>query len=124
MLLASPALGDAVLPIGGAFGNEAGCDYFMTGARAGDNLVILTPDTFTTAAAGCYFETLVSPVPGAYEVSASCHEEGESETVKSQLKVRGTASEGFTVALADSEWGPLQRCPGTEDLFAPLGIAV
>ena len=47
--VATPALADAVLPIGGVFGNASGCTFFMTGRGAGDDLMLLTPDTFTAA---------------------------------------------------------------------------
>jgi hypothetical protein len=126
--IVSPALAEGLLPIGGAFGNEAGCLLFETGQAVDDTVVILTPDTFQTYGTGCSFETLVSGKPGAYDLSASCASEGDEGEgqFKDKVAVRGSKSAGYTVTIGDGgpEWGPLFTCPGTENLFEPLGLPV
>jgi hypothetical protein len=123
--LATPVLADAVLPIGGAFGNEAGCALFETGDAIDDTVVVLTPDTFQTHAMGCSFETLVSGKPGDYEIAATCANEGEDGSTKHKVAVRGSMSAGYTVVIEGGpEWGPLFTCPGTESLFEPLGLPI
>jgi hypothetical protein len=123
--ISGPVLADAVLPIGGAFGTEAGCDFFMTGQAMDDDWQLITPDTFTTQSTGCYFETLVSKRDGAYELEASCRAEGERGSFHDRVSVVDRGRDGVFVALESvGEWGPLHRCPGTEDLFGTSGIEV
>ena len=75
--LATPVLANAVLPLEGIFGNASGCDYFMTGELGSDDLLLLTPDTFTTYGTGCYFESLTASTDYSYTISALCTAEGE-----------------------------------------------
>lgn len=122
MVLATPALADAILPIGGAFGNEAGCDYFMTGSVVGAPL-ILTPDTFTTAAGGCHFEALTARSAGGFELAASCQTRG-SPAARRTVAVSGDRTRGYIVALDGAAYGPLSRCPDADGAFRPLGTQV
>lgn len=125
-ILAGPALAEAVLPIHGAFGNEAGCTFFMTGDMTDDSLAVITPDTFTSFATGCYFETLVSREAGeVFELNAACHSEGEDGSFAERLRVVDRGRDGVFVALGKlGDWGPLFRCPGTEGLFETPGVPV
>ena len=124
-MLAGPALAEAVLPIGGAFGNEAGCGFFMTGEMDDDGLAVITPDTFTSFATGCVFETIVSNSKGAFELDAACQSEGEQDGFTDRLSVVDRGRDGVFVALETvGDWGPLFRCPGTEGLFEAPGVAV
>lgn len=124
-MLAGPALAEAVLPIGGAFGNAAGCDFFMTGEMEDDGLAVITPDTFTTFASGCVFEMLVSSNNNAFKLDAACHSGGEQQGVTDRLSVVDRGRDGVFVALETvGDWGPLFRCPGTENLFDAPGTQV
>jgi hypothetical protein len=122
---ASPVLADAVLPIGGAFGNEAGCAFYATGNFGDDEMIVVTPYTLTSYATACYFESLVARrVDGRFEIAASCSAEGEDESFDGLVTVQ-RRPEGVFAAIANvGEWGPLFLCPGTEALFKPLGTPV
>jgi hypothetical protein len=128
--LVSPVLAEGVLPIGGAFGNEAGCHLFMTGEKQ-DGTLLLTPDTFTLDSGACYFKELLEPefeefYPGAavFLVKVGCTWEGGHSNEDELTVIDG--EEGLTVGfrIRDVFWGPLDRCPGTEELFAPLGVQI
>lgn len=121
--LASPVLADAVLPIGGAFGNEAGCAFFMTGAAVGNDPVVITPDTLTMGTSSCYFEALVSRDGPSYVVEASCRHDG-AESRKERVVVTDRRDAVFVRLESIGEFGPFYTCPGTEDLFAPPGTQV
>jgi hypothetical protein len=126
-LIASPVLADVVLPIGGAFGNEAGCAFFMTGAYGtDDDMIVVTPDTLTSYLTGCYFESMIGlREDGAYDVAAACHAEGEDGTFDDVVTVTNRGGDGLFVALqSGAEWGPLFKCEGTESLFKPPGTRV
>jgi hypothetical protein len=122
--LSSPALADALLPIGGAYGDEAGCEFFMTGQAERGSFAVVTPDTFTTETLACYFETLVAKRQADFELEASCRLASESTT--ESITVNAPQSNGVFVALGSvaTAWGPLSRCPGTEELFEPMGLPV
>jgi hypothetical protein len=123
--LSSPALADAVLPIGGAFGNEVGCNFFMSGQIENDEVVLVTPDTFTTYASGCYFEALRSELDHVYKLAASCTSEGEEGSTDETIVVTDRGPDGVFVELEGvAEWGPLFTCPGTEELFTGPGTQI
>jgi hypothetical protein len=123
--LSSPVLADAVLPIGGAFGNEIGCNFFMTGQIENDEVLLVTPDTFTTYASGCYFESLRSKEDRVYELDASCTSEGEEGSTDETIVVTDRGPNGVFVELEGvAEWGPLFMCPGTEELFKGPGTQI
>ena len=122
-LLAGPALADTVLPIGAAFGNEAGCAMYMSGDRSPPDLAVLTPHTFTTHNIGCYFETLISNRDGKLEVAALCATP-EDRREKATVVVEGNRSAGYTVTKGADSWGPLTLCPGMEELFTLPGVQV
>ena len=122
-LSAAPALASAVLPIGGAVGNEAGCRLYMTGDRAAEELAVLTPHTFMTHDQGCTFRQVARIETRHLAVEASCARLGEKGEARA-IGIQGSGAEGYVVTSADGRWGPLLPCPGTEHLFEPPGIPV
>jgi hypothetical protein len=114
---ATPALG-AVLPIEGIFGTEEGCEFFMSGDRDADNIVVLTPDTFTARGRGCFFEELIDSIGDDIAISATCHADMELGSTTEIVRVIDNAPNGITVELIGlGEYGPLFPCPGTEGLL-------
>jgi hypothetical protein len=124
-MLPTSTLADAVLPIAGIFGNGNGCHFFMTGDVLGDDLLVLTPDTFSSFATACYFEALIADHGNAYEIAASCSNEGEEGSSKSSIVVSDRGARGMFVAFEGlEEFGPMLPCPGTESLFPERGTLI
>jgi hypothetical protein len=116
-LLTTPALA-AVLPIDGIFGTEDGCAFFMSGKREGDDIVVLTPDTFTARGRGCYFEELLDGIGDVVSIAATCHADLEEGSTTEIVRVFDDSPNGFTVELVGlGEYGPLFPCPGADILF-------
>ncbi len=124
-LIATPALADAALPIRGAFGNDAGCEFFQTGHVLDESLLILTPDNFVTSDTACHFEALSDSNGERYELASSCQGE-DGEPNHGTVSVAGNRSDGYRVVIGGmaSEWGPLLPCPRTEEAFRPLGTQI
>ena len=101
---AIPALAE-VIPLGAAFGNDAGCRFFLNGV-ADIDAVLLTPDTFMGSGIACDFTELA----GVSAVAAICSGDEREGIVELGID----ASEGaFTVVLGEATWGPLPRCAGS-----------
>jgi hypothetical protein len=116
--LTTPTLANAVLPIDGIFGNPSGCAYFMTGNLEGDEAVVLTPDTFTTYASGCYFIELLDGLGDVFTIAATCTAEGETSSSHETVRIFDNGPEGIVVELIGvGEFGPIFPCPGTDVLF-------
>jgi hypothetical protein len=114
----------AVLPIDGIFGTEEGCAFFMSGDRRAENIVVLTPDTFTARGRGCYFEELIDSIGDDIAIEATCHADMELGSTTEIVRVIDNAPYGIIVELIGlGEYGPLFPCPGTEGLFRP-GVQV
>ena len=114
--VAAPAIA-AVLPIEGAFGNAAGCAFYMTGKAEAD-MVVLTGDTVSSRDAGCDFVSLDASGAGAFTVGAVCS--GDTHPGLDQVLVSDRGTDGFFVSINEAvEWGPLRPCPGVEDLLSP-----
>jgi hypothetical protein len=119
----TPALA-AVLPIDGIFGTPDGCAFFMSGSEDGDDIVVLTPDTFTARGRGCYFEELIDRIGDDIAITATCHADMEFGSTTETVRVIDNAPNGITVELIGlGEYGPLFPCPGTEGLFR-LGVQI
>lgn len=117
LAFATPALA-AVLPIEGIFGTEDGCAFFMSGDENGNDIVVLTPDTFTARGRGCYFEELIDSIGDDIAITATCHADMELGSTTEIVRVIDNAPNGITVELIGlGEYGPLFPCPGTEGLF-------
>src|SRR5688572_29691877 len=117
-LFAGPAFANAVLPLQGIFGNPSGCAFFLTGERSSDDVVVLTPDTFTTFGSGCYFEQLIEGGENGFTIAASCTAEGEERSTDETVVVIDQGEAGVLVELVGLDlFGPLYPCPGTADLF-------
>lgn len=118
VFFATPAFASAVLPIDGVFGTADGCAFFMTGNRDGDDIVVITPDTFTARGRGCYFEELIDSIGDDIAISATCHADMEHGSTTEIVRVIDNAPNGLTVELIGlGEYGPLFPCPETEHLF-------
>jgi hypothetical protein len=116
--LTTPAVANAVLPLDGIFGNQSGCDYFMTGNLENDEAVVLTPDTFTTYGSGCYFIELLDGLGDVFTIAATCTAEGEEGSTHETIRVSDNGPEGIVVELVGvGEFGPIFPCPGTDVLF-------
>jgi hypothetical protein len=120
--LVGPVLAEGALPIAGAFGNEAGCAFYMSGDRSPPDLAVITPYTFTAHDSGCQFETLISEGDGRFEIQSSCS--GGALAGDRLVTVTGNHIEGYAVAIEDKSWDGLSLCPGTEVLFGPRGIQI
>ena len=117
-LIGTPALANAVLPLEGIFGNESGCDYFMTGEPGSGDLLLLTPDTLTIHKTGCYFETLIGQSDYSYAIRALCRAEDEEAGTRITVGVFDLAEDGVIVSLVGLRvFGPILPCPGTDGLL-------
>lgn len=98
----------------------------MSGAIISDDLLLLTPDTFSSYATACYFEGLAADHgDGSYDITASCSHEGEEGSTKDRIHVVDRGAAGLFIRFEGLEdWGPMQPCPGTETLFPGKGIPV
>jgi hypothetical protein len=123
LLLASPALAQ-VLPIGGAYGNEEGCNAYLTGDFSAERYAVLTPYTFASDAIGCYFAELLSREPGRFTVAASCEGEGERVSQDVLAVVEGSDAGGYRVTIGNAGWDQLVECAGTEQLFTRPGTQI
>ena len=96
----------------------------MTGEAESSSFAVVTPDTFTTESIACYFETIGAEREPGFELQASCKIDGDS-TLEA-ITVTTPESGGVIVAMGSvaMAWGPLFRCPGTEELFEPLVLPV
>ena len=121
LLVASPALAQ-VLPIGGAFGDEEGCNAYLTGDFSAERYAVLTPYTFSADVVGCYFEELVSREPGRFTVAASCEGKGEGVSQDVVAVIEGSDAEGYRVTINNAGWDALVGCAGTDALFGPPGV--
>jgi hypothetical protein len=108
----------AVLPIEGIYGTPDGCEFFMSGDLDLDDIVVLTPDTFTARGRGCFFEELLESIGDDIAISATCHADMEYGSTTEIVRVIDNAPNGITVELIGlGEYGPLFPCPGTEGLL-------
>ena len=127
LLLASScgaALAASPLPIGGVYGNGAGCRFFLLG-EASDDMVLLTPDSLATPTTGCDFNELVSRDGDGFTVSATCSEDGKSDARPDLVHVTPAGGDAYGVAIEGGEdWGPLTFCPGTDSLVRPAGVQI
>lgn len=122
--IASPALAEAVLPIGGAYGNEAGCRAYLSGDFTLPKLAVLTPYTFASDVVGCYFKKLTAREPGRFTIAATCEGRGESTSLDVTVVVEGGDADGYRVTINDAGWDDLIECAGTEDLFERPGTQI
>jgi hypothetical protein len=109
----------AVLPIGGAYGNEAGCRFYLLGEPDAE-MIVLTGDTVSSFTAGCDFTSMISQVDDVFTIQAVCSGEGQNHPGMDQVIVTRRGDGGFLVAIeGGAEWGPLLECPGVADLLSP-----
>jgi hypothetical protein len=106
-------LADGVLPVGAVFGNEDGCNMFMTG-RQEDSAVLLTEHTFTYGLTGCYFEALESEDSSGLAVDMSCSAKGQASERQFLVVIPAEGIAGYFAYIGDIVFGPLKLCPGNE----------
>lgn len=125
MFVASPAIAEAVLPIGGAFGSEEGCGAYLSGDfSVAGRFAVLTPYTFASDVVSCYFEELQSRAPGRFTVAASCKGTGEEESLDVVATIEGSDAAGYRVTINNAGWDDLVECAGTEHLFSRPGTQI
>jgi hypothetical protein len=117
LAIASPALAEAVLPIGGAYGDEAGCHAYLSGDFTADRFAVLTPHTFASNVVSCYFEKLLERAPRRSTIAASCEGVGEDESLDVVAVIEGSDAGGYRVTINNAGWDGLVECAGTEELF-------
>jgi hypothetical protein len=113
-------LADGVLPVGAVFGNEAGCNMFMTGWQD-DSAVMLTEHTFTYGRTGCYFEALGPGDHRESPVNMSCSANGQASERQLLVVIPADGMTGYFAYIGDIVFGPLKQCPGSEALLKSQG---
>jgi hypothetical protein len=109
----------AVLPIAGAFGNEPGCHFFMSG-EALDEMMVLTGDTVSVTGGGCDFVRLLGQEGEVFTVEAICAGQGQAGSSFDKVVVtRLSDAEMMVQVEGAAEWGPLRKCAGSEDALSP-----
>lgn len=113
LVASAGAASAAVLPLQGAFGNAAGCAFFMSGV-AGEDMLLLTPDSFASAGVTCDFEWLLSSNDVVFTIGGVCT--GGID----QLSVVPQADGAYAVTVGDlPPLGPLAPCPGSSEILSP-----
>lgn len=107
LLIATPALA-GVLPLDGAYGNETGCAFFALG-EAGEEMILLTPDTYLDGRTGCDFESATTGDDGVFAVRGVCATPGQTSVKGDILKVRWE-NRLATVYDGHEAIGPLLPC--------------
>ena len=104
LALATPVAA-GVLPFDGAYGNDAGCDFYLYGQAPSRDYLLLTADTLASPKLACDFETLVTSADGHSSVEAVCSPGG-----RMRLQITEAAA-GFSIAAPDLVLGPMPPCP-------------
>ena len=116
--LAGPAAA-SVLPIAGAYGNEAGCAFFLHG-ETGAGMALLTGESFASPAGGCDLVSFVSAANGEFVAEAACDGIGRIHEGLDRVTVRDGGDAGFFVMIEKAEVaGPLLPCPGAAEALSP-----
>lgn len=118
LLMTGPAAA-AVVPIIGAYGDEAGCDFYMSGMNPSESMLLLTPDSFHAPGTRCDFLKLAAGGSGRYAVDAVCDGGDAERPGVETLAVTPKAGDGlFVEVMGHAPWGPLALCPGSADPYA------
>jgi len=116
--LSGPALAN-VLPIAGAYGNAAGCAFFLKG-ETGTGMELVTGESLTSPAGGCDFVDFVSAEGGELVAQAACDGIGQIHAGLDRVTVRDGGEAGFFVMIENAEVaGPLSPCPGAAEALSP-----
>lgn len=122
LAFAAPAAA-AVLPIEGAYGNEAGCAFFLRG-EVGPGIALVTGDTLASPAGACDFVNFVSATESEFVAEAVCTGIGQIHQGLDRVTVRDGGDAGWFAMIEKSEVaGPLAPCPGAVELMSP-GVRV
>jgi hypothetical protein len=115
VLATSPALAAGSIPLDWAFGNAAGCNFFLNGQADIAEMVVLTGDTFTAFRTGCDFGELVAEAGETFTIAAVCSSLGKPIPGEEVVVVRG-ADGTYEVTIENfGHWSGLTRCPGREE---------
>lgn len=113
--ITAPALAASSIPLDWAFGNPAGCRFYLTGLADTAQMIVLTGDTFTAFRTGCDFGELVSDADGVFTVEAVCSSLGKPIPGEEIVVVR-SADGTYDVTIENfGHWGGLSRCPDVAD---------
>jgi len=116
--ISGPALAN-VLPIAGAYGNAAGCAFFLSG-EAGAGMALVTGESLMSPAGGCDFVELVSATDEEFVAMAACDGIGKIHDGLDRVTVRDGGDDGFFVSIENAEVaGPLSPCPGAAEALSP-----
>jgi hypothetical protein len=96
-----------VLPLDGAYGNETGCAFFAIG-EPGDDMILLTPDTYLDGKTGCDLDTATED-SGVFTVRGVCATPGEV-SVKGDILTVKWQDRLATVYAGLEAVGPLLPC--------------
>lgn len=87
MAATTSAASAGVLPLDGAYGNETGCAFFAVG-EVGEQMILLTPDTYLDGKTGCDFDTAVEADDSLFAVRGVCATPGEVSIKGDILRVK------------------------------------
>ena len=102
---ASPAAA-GVLPLEGAYGNDAGCNFYLYGEKPTGDYLLLTGDTLSSPHLACDFGSLVTSADGHATVDAVCSPGG-----KASIDIEDKGAAGFAISAAGMTLGPALPCP-------------
>lgn len=94
-----------VLPLDGAYGNDAGCAFYTYGQTPSGDYLLLTPDTLASPQLSCDFGSLVTSADGHFTIDAVCSPGG-----KLKITVDDKGEAGMAVASGTIRLGPAPRC--------------
>lgn len=106
--MTSAASAAGVLPLDGAYGNETGCAFFAVG-EVGEDMILLTPDTYLDGRTGCDFDSATTEDDGVFAVRGVCATPGQTSVKGDILKVRWK-NKRATVYDGHEAIGPLLPC--------------
>lgn len=115
--LAGPAAA-SVLPIAGAYGNAAGCAFFLKGEK-GAGIELLTGESFASPAGGCDFVNSVSVADKEFVAEATCDGIGKIHEGLDRVTVRDDGTGLFVMIEKAEVAGPLLPCPGAAEALSP-----
>jgi len=94
-----------VLPLDGAYGNDAGCAFYIYGQAPSGDYLLVTPDTLASPKLSCDFGSLLTSSGGHFTLDAVCSPGGK---IRIDVEDRGTG--GVAVTGDGAVLGPAPRC--------------
>lgn len=103
----------ANLPFKGSYGNKDGCAYAKSGESTGsDDFFLLTNEAVTTASTHCILSNITKRPKGAFGVTATCEEEGNTDDLAPfEIVIEPVGKDRYALKIYDGQtWGPLALC--------------